>query len=211
MLSTTASAGLLEADMAWIPAKCDDLTRRNALRELQDRIGRPGCRMSLVCSLVLFLLIVLVSSTAALAQNEATAAESAAELRAQLLDLNAKEAELKVQAHEIDEALKPENIDRAFAATGSTRPEELREKRRLQLQARKANVQSQLEHLANSRTRLESALATADAAAYHQSAEGVSAPTHPQISSGTSTKKHKTKHGHPHHPHQQRHPHSVHP
>lgn len=91
-------------------------------------------------------------------------AQSIEELRAQLRSVQDKETELQTRIQQLDEALKPENIERSLLLNGSTHPEDLREQRRRQLEAEKANVQSQLDQLAVSRTRLESAIATAEAA-----------------------------------------------
>jgi hypothetical protein len=89
----------------------------------------------------------------------------------QLSDVQAKEAELQIRAQQLDESLKPENIERYFQLTGSTRPEELREQRRNQLSKERAGVLAQLEQLPASRARLEAAILNADALAYQQSAQ----------------------------------------
>jgi len=57
-----------------------------------------------------------------------------------------------------------------LAGVGSVHPEELREARRRQLEIEKRGVQSQLDVLAASRSRLEIAIAAADAESYRQSA-----------------------------------------
>ena len=74
----------------------------------------------------------------------------------------------------MDEDLKPENIERALAGVGSTRPEELREQRRRQLTVEKTAVVARLEETAALRSRLESDLAAAEVEAYQQSAKGSS-------------------------------------
>ena len=109
--------------------------------------------------------MILSFSTIALAQSS-----SVDELRSQLGDVQKREEELQARVRRIDEDLKPENIEKFFALNGSTRPEELREQRRRQLESEKANVRAQLDQLAQSRARLETAIATAEAAAYRQSA-----------------------------------------
>jgi len=63
------------------------------------------------------------------------------------------------------EYLKPENIEKGLAGIGSTRPEELREQRRRQLEIEKKSVQTRLDQLATSRNRLETGIVQADAAA----------------------------------------------
>src|SRR3982751_1388516 len=113
---------------------------------------------------------ILICATIAHAQNPASAAQGVEGLRAQLLDVQAKEAELQAREKQLDEDMRPENIERSLALTGSTRPEELREQRRQQLEAEKARVQAQLDILATSRARLETAITPAETTeAYRQS------------------------------------------
>ncbi len=81
-----------------------------------------------------------------------------------------RQAELQNRLQQLDEDLKPENIEHSFAGVGSVHPEELRETRRRQLEIEKRGVQSQLDVLAASRSRLEAAIARADAESYQQSA-----------------------------------------
>ena len=82
----------------------------------------------------LVMLFLLVFSAGAYAQETSpSAAENAEQLKGELLDLQGKEADLRMQLQELDEALKPENIERSLAGIGSTRPEELREARRRHL------------------------------------------------------------------------------
>ena len=119
--------------------------------------------------LILFLLL-LTFSGAVQAQEARSAAESAERLRAQLLEIQTKEDALNARAEYLDEALRPENIERSLAGIGSTRPEELRESRRRQLQAQRDGVTAQLRVLETSRLRLEAAILDADARAYQQSA-----------------------------------------
>lgn len=106
------------------------------------------------------------------AQDTASAAQTAENLRAQLRDVQMKEAELQYRLNQLDYELKPENIERYFAGTGSTRPEELREHRRRQLQLEKDALTSQLQSLGDSKIRLESSITRADSLAYQQSALG---------------------------------------
>lgn len=110
-----------------------------------------------------------------LAQTQNRAQEKADSLRAQLSDLEAKQAELQTRRQDLDEQLKPENIESALAGVGSTHPEDLRAQRRRQLEIERNGVQRQLDLLATSHTRLEAAIAQADAEAYRQSAAPVTA------------------------------------
>lgn len=84
-------------------------------------------------------------------------------LHTELSTVQAKQAELEARAEDIDYALKPENIERSTAGYGTTRPEELREQRRKQLESERERVRKQLDQLAASQTRLEQAIATSDA------------------------------------------------
>ena len=90
------------------------------------------------------------------------AEQRATSLRTELRDVQSKEAELQARAEELDYAAKPENIERSIAGYGTTRPEELREQRRRQLESEKARVRKQLDDLDSSRAHLEQAIAAAD-------------------------------------------------
>jgi len=98
-----------------------------------------------------------------LIQERLTRAEQRAEgLQTQLRDVLEKEANLQAQTERIDDQLRPESIERQAALTGTFRPDELRESIRRQLESEKKRVRAQLDVLAASRTRLETALAGAD-------------------------------------------------
>jgi cell division protein FtsB len=122
--------------------------------------------MGVIWHSTLLIVLTLSSLTVAIAQNSTTVEQ----LRSQLSDIQAKETELQNRVKQLDEDLLPENIEKYFALNGSTHPEELREQRRRQLENQRTSVQSQLGQLATSRTRLEASIATAEAAAYRQSA-----------------------------------------
>lgn len=106
------------------------------------------------------------------AQEKPSAAETVDDLKLQLIDVKAREDDLRLRVQQLDENLKPENIERALAGVGSTRPEELREQRRLQLTIEKTRVVAQLEETAALRSRLETSLGAAEVEAYQQSAKG---------------------------------------
>ena len=126
--------------------------------------------------------------------------ERAANLRAQLAEVQGKETELQTRLEQLEEQIKPENIERSLAGIGSTHPEELREQRRRQLEIEKKGVQSQLATLAASRTRLEAAIATADAMSYQSlgqsSGSGPPLGSSPTISAPTVTTKAHRSHKH---------------
>jgi len=94
--------------------------------------------------------------------------ERAATLRAQLAEVQAQQTELQTRLGHIDEDIKPENIERSLAGVGSTHPEDLREARRRQLEIQRKGIQSQLDSLATTRARLESAIASGDAETYRR-------------------------------------------
>jgi hypothetical protein len=118
----------------------------------------------------LLLLFLLVFSVGGYAQETESAAESVEKLKMQLLEVQGKEEALRARVQQLDESLKPENIERSLAGIGSTRPEELRESRRRQLTIERDGVMAQLRTVETGRQRLETALANAEIVAYHQSA-----------------------------------------
>jgi peptidoglycan hydrolase CwlO-like protein len=133
-----------------------------------------------LCLAPLLLLLLLTSSAASYAQETRPAQQSVEAMRSQLSDIEAKQATIEGRMRQLDEDLRPENIERSLSLTGSTRPEELREKRRQQLEKEKASLQSQLDQLATSKTRLQAAITTAETAIYQQSAgTGTTATTSP--------------------------------
>ncbi len=145
------------------------------MREVINR-ARISMRISLL------IMLILSSFTIAVAQTS-----TVEELRSQLSDAQKREEALQARVKQLDEDLKPENIEKVFALNGSTRPEELREQRRRQLESEKTNVRAQLDQLSQSRARLETAIATAEAAAYRQSALPDSpSPTPPVVNTPTS-------------------------
>lgn len=92
-----------------------------------------------------------------------TRAEQRAEqLRMQLVDVQSKTADLEAQLEGIEFALRPENIERATATFGSTRPEEARQARQRQLENERNRVKAQLRILQTSLSRLEVSCANAD-------------------------------------------------
>ncbi|HEX3249829.1 MAG TPA: hypothetical protein VHS05_10410 [Pyrinomonadaceae bacterium] len=93
-----------------------------------------------------------------------TRAEQRAEqLRSQLIDVQGKIANFESALEQIEFALRPENIESSTAGYGSTRPEQAREARKKQLEGEKARVQAQLKLVESSKSRLETAVANADA------------------------------------------------
>ena len=98
-----------------------------------------------------------------LIQERLTRAEQRAEgLQAQLRDVLEKEANLQARSDQLDEQMRPENLDRQIAVVGTFRPDEARDSLRRQLENEKKRVRAQLDLQAASRTRLEASLTAAD-------------------------------------------------
>ena len=97
-------------------------------------------------------------------------------LKQQLRDLEWKETLIRIRLEELDEQLKPESIERAFAGIGSVHPEELREHRRKLLTIERNGLQTQLDLLAEERARIEAALVTAGIAASMEYAPPLPSP-----------------------------------
>jgi hypothetical protein len=114
------------------------------------------------------LLLSGVLATTAVAQSSAQ--DIAANLRLQLSEVEVRQAEMQARDEQLQDDLKPENIEQSLAGVGSTHPENLREQRRRQLESARARVRIQLDELDSSHKPLEAAIAEADAVAYWQSA-----------------------------------------
>lgn len=78
---------------------------------------------------------------------------------------------MRLRLEQLNEAVKPENVERSLAGIGLTKPEELREHRRRTLTVERDGVVAQLNKLDERRLSLESALAVAKNQAYLQSAQ----------------------------------------
>lgn len=117
----------------------------------------------------LLLVLILLFAVIGYAE-EPSAAESLEKLRAQLIEVQAKEEALRERAAQLEESIKPENIERSLAGVGSTKPEDLREARRRQLTIERDGVLAQLKLVETSRLRLEKAIAETEVRAYQQSA-----------------------------------------
>ena len=132
---------------------------------MQNKVMRYCIRLTILLGVS-----IVVGLLAERTPAQTNAQERAANLRAQLADSEARQTELQSRLQQLEENLKPENIERSLAGVGSVHPEELREARRRQLEIEKRGVQSQLDVLAASHSRLETAIAAADAASYRRSA-----------------------------------------
>ena len=110
-------------------------------------------------------LLILAAATSAWAQDLATVERQVEGLRAQLQEATDKEAALRERVRKLEEDLEPQNVERSVSTVGTTDARALRDQRRQQLEREKAQVEGQLTSLANSRSRLEAAIATAEAEA----------------------------------------------
>jgi len=131
--------------------------------------------------------LIFIGILAASVEAQTAAQDRAANLRQQLAEVQAKQTELETRLQQLQEDLKPENIEKTLAGVGSTKPEELREQRRRQLEIEKKSVQTRLDQLSTSRSRLEAGILQADAAVYHNSATANPVETEKAAGPGKST------------------------
>ena len=88
--------------------------------------------------------------------------ERAEVLRKQLIELIEKETQFKMRLAQLEEEMRPENIERTLSTYGTTRTVELRETRRRVLENEKRGVESLLQITSQSRLRLEEDVRQAD-------------------------------------------------
>ena len=131
----------------------DEDTMRRTVNDLSDQVTKLSDKLSQMES---------QQRTLVDLERLSRAEQRAEGLRAQLRDVQEKEANLLSRRDQLDFDLKPENIERSVAAYGSTRPEEARDARRRGLENEKSRVQAQLDLMATSKQRLETAIASAD-------------------------------------------------
>src|ERR1051325_1559200 len=125
-----------------------------------------GSKEKLMYRRTIILLLSIIAFALPVAAQEAVKSDDTARLKQQLIELENKETQLRLRLEQLDEALKPENIEFALAGIGSTRPEELREHRRKMLTIERDSVETQLKLIEESRTRTEAAIAAAESSAY---------------------------------------------
>lgn len=111
------------------------------------------------------LLLVLGVSGARLAQDVPAVEMQIERLHAQLRDVIDREARLQERAQQLEEALRPENVERSVATQGTTDAAALRAKRREDLERQKADITVQLSEASTKRARLEAEIAAAEAEA----------------------------------------------
>ena len=90
------------------------------------------------------------------------AEDRAGVLRKQLLELIEKDISYKSRLAQLDEDMRPENIERALSGVGTTRTAELREVRRRVLEIERRGLESLVNLVAQGRLRLEEDVRQAD-------------------------------------------------
>src|SRR5215831_16818818 len=90
------------------------------------------------------------------------AEQRSSQLRSEQRDVESKKADLEMHLEQVENDLKPENIERAVAGYGTTRPEELRAARQKQLENDRTRTRQQIDQLAASETRIQQAIAISD-------------------------------------------------
>lgn len=132
--------------------------------------------MSVIFKSFLVLSLLVIINATVNGQQPVNTAGAVDELRLQLIEVQEKEGTLRMRANQLEEELKPENIERSLAGIGSTRPEELRDARRRRLTIEQETVKAQLKLIETTKTRLETAIANAEGRAYQESALAVPTP-----------------------------------
>jgi len=89
--------------------------------------------------------------------------ERAEVLRKQLIELIEKETAYRTRMTQMDEDMRPENIERSMAGIGGTRTAEMRDTRRRSLDSERKGLESLLALTSQSRIRLEEDVRQADA------------------------------------------------
>ena len=107
---------------------------------------------------LIFVFIALGMASAVAAQERPGRDLSSADLRKELIDIRARQTELRIRLEQIDQELKPEAIERELAGIGSVHPEELRENRRKLLTTERNGLQAELDLLEEYRGRIEAAI-----------------------------------------------------
>jgi septal ring factor EnvC (AmiA/AmiB activator) len=87
--------------------------------------------------------------------------QRAENLDEQLFSITKEEANLQGQLDEVNEQLRPENIQQ-LPVMGSLRPEEVRESTRRKLSNQQSRIQAQLQLLQQSRSRIQSSISVTD-------------------------------------------------
>ena len=104
--------------------------------------------------------------------------QRAENLEEQLFSIAKEEANLQAQLEEVTEQLRPENIEQ-LPIMGSLRPEEIRESTRRKLSNKQNRIQTQLQLLQQSRSRIHSSISVTDMLIQNLRMQMQAAATHP--------------------------------
>lgn len=115
---------------------------------------------------IISIVLVFAFPFTAIAQDTSGPDDTISSLKEQLAEIEKTKTELGIRIEELDEELKPENIEIAVAGIGSTHPEELRDHRRRLLTIQRDGIQTQLDLLEEKSARINAAIAAAEFAAY---------------------------------------------
>lgn len=137
--------GLLRKSVQTLNVKLGEITDKVFARD-DSKSGSPNEQNRIVLNLDLL-----------------TRAEFRAEvLRKQFFELIEKETSLRVRLVQVEEDMRPENIERALNPYGTTRTTELRDTRRRALESERRGIESLLNQIAPSRGRLDEDVKQAD-------------------------------------------------
>ena len=102
----------------------------------------------------------------------------AEDLEEQLFVIAKEEANLQTQLEDVNEQLRPENLEQ-IQVFGSLRPEEVRESTRRKLTNQQTRIQAQIQLLEQSRTRIHSSISVTDMLIQNLRAQMQAAAYHP--------------------------------
>ena len=151
--NSNSNAADANANTATQPAEDPDAMKKT-IRSLSDQVDRLNQKLGQV-----------EQSQQSMVDLErlSRAEQRSAQMRSELRDVQQKKGEREAHLEDVEYALKPENIERATAGYGTTRPEDVREQRRKQLESERERVRKQLAEFQSSEDRLQQAIATSDA------------------------------------------------
>ena len=104
--------------------------------------------------------------------------QRAENLEEQLFSIAKEEANLQAQLDDVNEQLRPENLQQ-LQVMGSTRPEAVRESMQRKLSNQQMRIQAQLQLLQQSRTRLHSSISVTDMLIQNLRSQMQAAAAHP--------------------------------
>lgn len=135
-------------------------TGANEEKEVED-LQRTVRRLSAQVNMLAEELKELKTQQRALVDLErlSRAEQRADNLRAQIADVQAREADTKARLEQLEYEADPAAIERRATLIGTTRPEEVREQIRRQIESEKGRLRAQLDLLVSRRQRLEASLA----------------------------------------------------